>query len=252
MRITLLGTGSSLGIPVIGCTCSVCSSENSHNKRDRPSILIEYNDSVILVDTSPDFRQQAIRNSIKQIDAVIYTHAHADHIFGLDDLRIVIERQRQSLPVLANQETLERLKQIFTYAFDTNLWKSDQPRLAPRVIDGNFDLFGKSITPIPVLHNQDLVYGYRIDDFAYVTDVSYISTESVSLLEGVDTLIISALRLKPHVKHLELDKIIDLVVELKVKQAYLTHISHEMEHSWLQEYCPPHINPGYDGLVIEI
>lgn len=252
MKITFLGTGSSLGIPVIGCPCGVCTSDNSRNRRDRPSILVEYNERRILIDTSPDFRQQALSAGLSGLDAVIYTHAHADHIFGLDDLRILVERERSPLPVYASRETLTRLQNIFGYAFSATIWHTDQPRLKPLEINGPFELFGETVQPIPVMHQNTEVFGYRFGDFAYLTDVSHIPESSMTLLRGVDTLVISALRRKPHPKHIALDGIIDTVESLGVSKAWLTHISHDLEHDWLNQYCPGHIEPAYDGLVITV
>jgi phosphoribosyl 1,2-cyclic phosphate phosphodiesterase len=252
MKITFLGTGSSLGIPVIGCGCNTCNSSNSKNMRDRPSILIETEGKTLLIDTSPDFRQQAIRQKIQHIDAVLFTHAHADHIFGFDDLRILIERKGETLPVFGSDITIKILKSVFAYAFETNIWKSEKPRLAPVCIQEEFVIQGIPVVPIPVLHQNTEVYGFRFGKFAYITDVSFISEESLKLLDGLEYLVISALRIKPHPKHMELDDVIALVNSLGLKRTWITHISHELEHNWLIDYLPDTMEPAFDGLVIEL
>lgn len=247
-----MGTGSSLGIPVIGCNCDVCNSEDTRNVRDRPSLLMEFNGKTVLFDTSPDFRQQAIRNKLERLDAVLYTHAHADHIFGLDDLRIVIERQQRPLPMYGSSHTLARLRSIFSYAFEAKIWGTFEPRLSPVEIDGGFELFGEKFIPVPVMHENTEVLGFRCGDFAYVTDVSHIPESSLALLEGLDVLVISALRQKPHPKHISLDGIINICEQLSPGQTWLTHISHDLEHGWLEEYCPVGVNPANDGMVLEL
>ena len=191
MKITFLGTGGSLGVPLIGCKCPVCRSADRRNHRLRPSVLIETPDNIILIDTSPDFRQQALRNSIRRIDTLLLTHCHADHCLGLDDLRIVIDRQREPVALYSSAETIERLSRVFGYLLKSRIWNMDTPRFRMRPVESPIPLNEHTLTPLPVLHDRSVVLGWRIDDIAYVTDASYIPEETESSMHGLDLLIIN-------------------------------------------------------------
>lgn len=251
MKLTFLGTGGSLGVPVIGCDCPVCASDDPHNRRYRPAALLEFDGRQILIDTPPEFRLQALRHGIERLDAVLYTHAHADHILGLDDLRIIGERMQACIPVFGSPETLASLKHMFGYAFVQKIWRTDIPLLEAHPVRGMFDLFGLEVIPVPVQHAEMEVLGFRFGPFAYVTDVSHIPGPSMSLLEDLDLLVISALRPRPHMKHFSVDQAVEVVRRLKPSRTFFTHISHELEHETLKRYLPAGIEPAWDGLVVE-
>jgi phosphoribosyl 1,2-cyclic phosphate phosphodiesterase len=252
MRITFLGTGTSTGVPVIGCRCRVCTSTDPRNQRLRPSILLEWNDRGILVDSSSDFRQQALRHRIDRLDAVLYTHAHADHVMGLDDLRIYNFRQKADLPVYGSAGTLEHLRRTFWYAFTETQEGGGKPRLDLRPVAGSFDLFGVRVDPVPLWHGELEVFGYRIGKFAYCTDCNRIPPASMQALDALDVLVLDALRPTPHPTHFSLPETLALLAQLRPKVAYLIHMGHDIEHLETEETLPPGIHLAYDGLVLEI
>lgn len=252
LRVTMLGSGTSTGIPVIGCDCFVCRSSDPRNRRMRPGLRLEIGGHSILVDTSPDFREQALSYGIDRVDAVLYTHSHADHVFGLDDLRIYNFRQRASIPCFGSAETMRRMRQIFSYVFEEGQEGGGKPRLELVAVDAPFDLLGQRVTPIPVLHGAMEVYGFRIGRFACVTDVSFISEESFALLAGVELLVLSALRYRPHPTHFTLAESIRVARRIGARRTLLTHIAHDIDHVDLRLPLPPGIELGYDGLVAEL
>jgi len=251
VRITFLGTGTSVGVPRIGCDCPVCTSSNPRNKRLRCSILLEHFDHSILVDTSPDLRLQALRNDVRNVDAVLYTHSHADHLHGLDDVRVYCFGRDDPLPVYGDRQTLERINHVFDYAFDS-AWAEGVPRLSPHVMDGDLELFGLQITPVQVLHGRLPVLAYRVGRFAYVTDCSSIPDASMDQLRGLDTLVLGALRHREHPTHFNVDQALEMVELLRPRQAFLTHIAHDLEHEETNDYLPEHVELAYDGLVLDI
>ena len=249
MRLTMLGSGTSTGVPVIGCDCAVCRSSDPRNRRMRPGLRLESARGSLVIDTSPDFREQALRFGIDRVDAVLYTHPHADHVFGLDDLRIFNFRQHGSIPCFGSAATMERMRQIFTYVFEDGQEGGGKPRLELVAVRAPFDLFGWSVVPIPVRHGEMEVFGFRVGRFACVTDVNYISEESFALLAGVELLVLSALRYRPHPTHFSLAEAIAVAERIGARRTLLTHIAHDIDHGRLQIPLPPGIELGYDGLV---
>ncbi|MFQ3549305.1 MAG: MBL fold metallo-hydrolase [Armatimonadota bacterium] len=248
MNITFLGTGTSHGIPVIGCCCNVCTSSNPKNNRNRCSLLIENGYKNIIIDTPPEFRIQAVRFNINKADAILLTHSHADHIFGLDDVRRFNEIQNGSITVYGSEETLHTVKRVFEYVFVPTQIGGGKPKLNLKVIDKNFECCGENIIPIPVKHGKVDVLGYRIKDFAYVTDCNYIPGKSMDLLKDLDTIVLGVVRRKKHTTHFSVMEALDVIKDLKPKRAYFTHLSHKLEHCELDLELPQHISPAYDGL----
>jgi phosphoribosyl 1,2-cyclic phosphate phosphodiesterase len=252
LRITFLGTGTSQGVPLVGCKCPVCCSPDPKNNRKRPSLWLEFAGKSVLIDTSPEFRLQALECGISHIDAVLFTHAHADHIFGFDDIRRFNQMQRQTIPIYASANTIAVLKGLFSYAFAVNEDNWAVPRARAMIIDGNFSLFGQLCQPLLVYHGALPVTAFRIGNFAYVTDCSLIPAKTMSQLYGLDVLVIDALRYRPHTTHFNVDQALQVINTLQPKQAYLTHMCHEVEHTQLAASLPPTVAPAYDGLVIEV
>lgn len=254
MRVEFLGTGTSQGVPVIACGCEVCRSLNSKDKRLRSSILIQYNQRSIVVDTGPDFRYQMLRHRVPRLDAVLMTHAHKDHIAGLDDVRAFNYIQEQSIPIYANADTLERLRTEFYYAFSSHKYPGipqlELEEIAPGV---SFNLYGKAVIPIEVMHFKMPVLGFRIDNFAYITDAKTLSAESIDLLKGVEVLVLNALQRDPHISHLTMDEAIALSREINPKKTYLTHMGHRFgTHQQIESWLPEDIFPAFDGLCLDI
>jgi phosphoribosyl 1,2-cyclic phosphate phosphodiesterase len=245
----MLGSGTSTGVPVIGCDCAVCRSTDPRNRRMRPGLLLEAAGLSVIVDTSPDFREQALRFDVSRVDAVLYTHPHADHVFGLDDLRIFNFRQGGSIPCYGSGETMARMRQIFTYVFEAGQEGGGKPRLDLIAVRDPFDLLGLTVVPIPVAHGDMEVFGYRIGRFACVTDVNFISEASFELLAGVELLVLSALRYRPHPTHFSLAEAIAVAARIGARRTLLTHIAHDIDHGRVEIPLPPGIEIGYDGLV---
>jgi phosphoribosyl 1,2-cyclic phosphate phosphodiesterase len=252
MKVTFLGTGTSTGVPVIGCHCRVCTSEDPRNQRLRPSILLEWRERKILVDSSTDFRQQALRHRIDQLDAVLYTHCHADHVMGLDDLRIYNFRQRSDLPVYGSPGTLADIRRTFWYAFAETQEGGGKPRLDLHEVEGPFDLFGVRVEPVPLWHGDLSVSGYRIGGFAYCTDCNRIPGDSRNLLAELEVLVIDALRPTPHPTHFSLSETLAVLGDLRPRRSYLIHMGHDLEHEETERGLPPSVRLAYDGLVLEI
>ena len=252
LRVTMLGSGTSSGVPVIGCSCAVCTSPNPRNRRFRAGLKIEFDDRVLLVDTPTDLRQQALRFGLPRLDAILFTHAHADHIFGLDDVRIFNFRQRRSIPCYGSRQTLAALRQTFSYVFEKDEPGGGKPRLDLLEIEGAIDLFGRRFEPIPVLHGRLPVNGYRCGGFAYVTDCSYIPEASWPLLEGLDALILGALRYRAHPTHFSVEQAIAVARRAGAARTYFTHLAHEVDHDLPRVPLPAGIDFGYDGLVLDL
>ncbi len=252
MKITFLGTGTSHGVPVIGCNCPVCHSNDPYNNRTRSSIWIQIDDSDLLIDTANEFRIQALRSGIKSIDAVLYTHCHADHVFGFDDLRIFSSRTGKPIPYFGNRETLTEMEQVFSYVFRKTQKGGGKPQVRPQVVEKEFILNDVKITPIPVYHGKIPIYGYRVEDMAYITDCSRLPAKSKELLLGLKVLILGVVRHEPHPTHMHVEAALELVANLKPEKTYFTHISHLLEHHKTNSLLPKGIRLAYDGLTIKI
>jgi phosphoribosyl 1,2-cyclic phosphate phosphodiesterase len=253
LKITFLGTGTSQGVPVIACECNVCQSHDSRDKRLRSSILVEYENATFIVDTGPDFREQMLRAQVKRLDAILITHAHKDHIGGLDDVRAFNYKQRTSIDVYSRSDVQESIKREFSYAFAKNRYPG-VPKITLHTIENTPFLINKiPIIPIDVLHYRIHVFGYRFGDFTYITDANYISDDEKKKIMGTKVLVINALRKEKHISHFTLNEAIEIISEIKPQQAYLTHISHLMGlHQDVEKELPANINLAYDGLVINI
>ena len=253
LEITVLGSGTSVGVPTIGCHCAVCTSTDPRDNRLRPSILVRYEGRNVLIDTTPDFRTQALRARIERLDAVIFTHAHADHIMGLDDVRPFNFRQKERIPIFAAPETMAAIQRCFPYIFDGGKKESNVPQLDTRVLDGGpFDVCGMEFQPVPILHGSATIYGYRFGAAAYLTDHSEIPPASMELLRGLDVLFLDGLRYKPHPTHTTVDQAVRLAAELQPKRCYLTHICHDLRHERAESLLPPDVRLAYDGLEIAV
>ena len=263
LHLTVLGSGTSMGVPTIGCECRVCRSTDPRDSRLRPSVLLRFSDGSaplttcrnILIDTTPDFRAQALRHRLKSLDAVIFTHGHADHILGLDDIRPFNLRQGD-IPVYANEETLGILQRTFAYIFSGTPTESTVPGVTLNRIDGPLDLFGLALVPVPARHGEMDVLGFRFGRAAYLTDFSAVPESSKPLLRDLDDLILDALRYTPHPMHSSVDQSLALVDELRPRRAWFTHICHDLAHeetnARLAEHGFPHVQLAYDGLTFEV
>jgi phosphoribosyl 1,2-cyclic phosphate phosphodiesterase len=255
VEITFLGTGTSNGIPVIGCPCAVCSSSDPRDRRSRTSAVIHdgKNNRNYLIDTATELRLQALQLGLKRVDAVLMTHAHADHTGGFDDLRRFNELQSAHIPVFANVETASVLKERFAYAFtDAFDFYGGKPDLLLHEVNETFEVFGRRITPIPVLHGRMPVFGYRIGKLAYVTDAKEIPDSSLDLLRDLDVLVVNALRTTPHPTHLSLPEALMIIEEVRPRMAYLVHLSHELSHAEAESKLPTGVHAAYDGLRVPV
>lgn len=240
-----------MGVPTLGCHCAVCESGDPRDKRTRPSVLLSYGGRNVVIDTTPDFRYQAMRARMDRLDAVLYTHAHADHILGLDDIRPFNLKQKSNIPIYATKETLNTLRRQFAYIFDETPTESSLPLVELHAIDGPIELFGATIVPIPAMHGTQPVLGFRIGSAAYLTDFSHVPDGSRALLLGLDDLILDALRYVQHPTHSNVEQSLALVKELKPKRAWFTHICHDLGHAETNTRLPQNVQLAYDGLQIE-
>ncbi len=253
MKITLLGTGTSQGIPVIACNCDVCRSSDARDKRLRSAVMIEDGITRIVVDAGPDFRQQMLQHNVDHLDAVLLTHEHADHIFGLDDIRSFNWLNRSAMDVYCEERVQDNLKKIFNYVFAVDKYPGI-PRMDLKSVDEKpFKVGAIEILPIRLLHYQLPVYGFRFGKFAYLTDFSAINEAEFEKLNGVETLVICALRKASHISHLDLKSALEIIRKLSPRKAYLTHMSHDIgKHADLLEELPENVEPGYDGLILNV
>lgn len=249
--LTVLGSGTSMGVPTIGCACAVCRSTDPHDRRTRPSVLIQYGGKSVLIDTTPDFREQAIREKITQIDAVLYTHTHADHILGIDDLRPLSYHRKGKIPLYARPESAEFIRNMFRYIFDADYKFGGLAQLELKPIAGTFDLFGITVEPVPVIHGETEIFGYRLGSAAYLTDFSRIPETSLAQLEGLDVLFLDGLRHQPHPTHSTVENSIRIANELKAKRVFFTHICHDLPHAATNAALPPHVRLSHDGMKLE-
>ena len=249
---TFLGTGTSVGVPMIGCDCPVCRSPDPRNQRYRCSVLICTPRGNLLIDTPPELRLQLLRANVRLVHAVLYTHYHADHLFGLDDVRLFPKQLGGPMPIYCTNEVEEKIRQAFEYAFRPHV--DGMPPLAiprlelRRITDEPFHVLGERVVPIPLLHAHFNVLGFRVGDVAYCTDVSQIPERSWPLLEGLRVLVLDALRFKPHPAHFGLYQALEVIDRLRPQQAYFTHMSHELEHEAVNRQLPPGVQLAYDGL----
>ncbi len=253
--ITVLGSGTSVGVPTINCSCRVCLSDDPRDKRLRPSILVSYGDRNVLIDTTPDFRQQALQAGFRSLDAILYTHAHADHIMGLDDVRPFNYGRQERIPVYGSQQTLDAVRRIFPYAFEgESRHPGGIPRLSANTINGGgpLDLFGLEFMPVPLVHGPTTVFGFRFGAAAYLTDHSDIPASSLDMLRDLDVLFLDALRRQPHPMHTTVDQALGWVEAVKPKRAYFTHICHDLPHAETCAGLPLHVDLAHDGLRIEV
>jgi len=250
-RLTVLGSGTSMGVPTIGCDCAVCHSSDPRDRRTRPSIMIEYGGNAVLIDTTPDFREQAIREQIRKLDAVLYTHTHADHILGIDDLRPLTFHRGGKIPLYARPEAAEFLRSMFRYIFDDTYKYGGIAQVELLPINGPVELFGALFEPVKVLHGDAEIFGFRFGSAAYLTDFSAIPEESFSQLENLDVLFLDALRRRPHPTHSTLDNSLRIVERLRPKRAFFTHICHDLPHAATNESLPEHAQLSYDGMKLE-
>lgn len=253
MKVTFLGTGTSQGVPVIGCTCEVCRSLDYRDKRLRSSVHIEARGQSLVIDTGPDFRQQMLRENINRLDAVILTHAHRDHTAGIDDVRAYNFLQQMNMPVYGTAETLDQIKSDFAYIFAPDNYPG-LPRLDLKPINENaFSIDGISIQPLPVLHLKLPVLGFRIGDFSYITDANAIPDSTYEKLKGTKVLVLNALQREHHISHFNLKEAIDIVQKVNPAKAYFTHISHKMGlHAAISKELPENISLAVDGLQISL
>ena len=274
MRVTLLGTGTSHGVPAIACDCAVCHSEDPHDRRLRPSILLDLGDAAsrqrltpggvdaslaaaavryVLVDTSTDLRAQALTYDVRRVDAILFTHSHADHIMGLDEVRRYNMVQQSAIGCYADQRTLGDLRRIFSYIFDAGPpTGGGVPRLSLFEVGGPFSIGGVEVVPVPLMHGSRQILGYRVGSFAYLTDCNHIPDRSWPLLEGVDTLVLDALRNRPHSTHFSVDQALQVVERLRPERTWFTHICHDLPHAATCARLPEGVELAYDGLVLEI
>jgi phosphoribosyl 1,2-cyclic phosphate phosphodiesterase len=253
IRLEMLGSGASFGVPVIGCSCPTCTSSDPHDLRARSSVRLQWEDVQVVVDSGPDFRMQCLRSGIARLDAIWYTHAHADHTAGLDDLRPFC-RPDQPLLVRAQSSTLDELSRRHAYAFrnDPNPFGVSKPTLRTLAISGPFEECGRRVTPIPVKHGPFDVLGFRVGNLAYITDVNEIPPSSMELLEGLEVLILSGLRPKPHPTHFHLEAAVEVSRVIGARRTILTHLAHDLTHRQLCACLPEGIEAGWDGLTVEI
>jgi phosphoribosyl 1,2-cyclic phosphate phosphodiesterase len=257
MRLTFLGTGTSFGVPQIGCTCAVCHSTDPRDKRYRSGAILEADGTTILIDTPPELRLQLLAGGFTRIDAVVYTHEHADHINGIDDLRIFSVRRAQPLPIYGPAETLEQVRASFNYIFDDAVRPyegTSKPRLSLHPVEPNqpVSIAGIAVLPLAFEHGHLRVFGYRFGRLAYITDVKQIPEDAREHLQGLDVLVLNALWWRPHPTHLSISEAVDTAHALAARRTYLTHLTHETGHAELEGKLPPGIFPAYDGLVVEV
>ena len=254
MKITFLGTGTSQGVPLIACDCTICASNNIRDKRLRSSILVQVDDQNIVIDSGPDFRQQMLRTGIKHLDALVFTHAHKDHIAGMDDIRGFNFAMKKPIDVYCTSKVVDHMKREFHYIFEEIKYPGI-PEVDIHLIqnDQNFFVGKTEIQPIEVKHLNMKVLGFRFDKFVYITDANYISDKEKEKIKGCEVLVLNALRIETHLSHFSLREAIALVNEIKPKRAFFTHISHQLGlHDEIEKDLPPNIRLAYDGLEIEV
>lgn len=251
MKVIFLGSGTSQGVPVIGCTCEVCSSVDYHDKRLRASIFIEYLGLHLVIDTGPDFRQQMLRERIRKLDAVLFTHAHKDHTAGLDDIRSFNFLQRKDMPIFGEEMVLDQLQKEFSYIFAANKYPGVPRVELNEITNSPFEVNGKKVLPIRVMHYKLPVLGFRLGDFTYITDANHISDEEKEKIKGSKVVVLNALQKTEHISHFTLDEALEIMSELQPEKGYLTHISHKLGlHAEVSKELPSNVELAWDGLKI--
>lgn len=249
--LTVLGSGTSMGVPTIGCDCKVCTSPDARDRRTRPSIFLVYGGHGVLIDSTPDFREQALREKISRIDAVLYTHGHADHILGLDDLRPLTFKREQKLPLYADDATAKIIERTFAYAFNPVSTYATRPQVTLHRLNGMLQLFGARFLPLKVMHGDTEVTAYRFGSAAYLTDFSTVPPETMEALQGLDLLFLDALRRRPHPSHSSLDESLKIVEKLRPARAFFVHMSHDLGHEETNRSLPDGVRLAHDGLKLE-
>ncbi len=253
LRLTILGSGTSHGVPMIACGCDVCRSSDPRDRRTRTSALLEYDGHGVLIDTAPELRLQCVACGVTRVDAVLLTHAHADHVVGLDDVRRFNDLLGRELPVYGAADTLARVREMFRYAFeDDPSYPSAKPQLRATPITGSFEVGGRLVTPLPYWHGPARVLGFRVGGVAYCPDCSAIPDETWPLLAGLDVLVLDALRRRPHPTHFNLEQALAVAARIGARRTLLTHIAHELGHAATSAALPPGVELAYDGLVCEV
>lgn len=254
LKLTFLGTGTSHGIPVIACDCPVCLSADHRNQRYRCSAWVQWRGKSLLIDTATELRLQACRAGLRRVDGVLFTHAHQDHIGGLDDVRRFNDLQRTTIPCYGNAETTASLRQKYAYAFEPTQFGGGKPRLDLRTVRAGepFEAAGVPVLPVGVLHGSIEALGYRMADFAYVTDVSAVPEASLPPLEGLELLVIDALRWRPHPTHFSIEEALEVVRRVRPTRTLFTHICHDLDHEKTNRALPEGVSLAYDGLVVEM
>jgi len=252
LELLFLGTGTSHGVPMIGCDCEVCASTDPRDRRTRASVVISWDDHHVAVDTPPDFRQQLLANDVTRMDALLYTHHHADHIHGIDDVRVFSSRSGVPMPTFGDAELCRFFRRTFRYIFAVNPDNLNVPRMNLQAVDGPFNLFGRRIQPVPVRHGANMALGYRIDGLAYVPDCSGIPESSRPLLQGLEVLVLDALKPTPHPTHFSLPESLAAIEDLAPRRAYLTGLSHRISHARTAADLPDGVALAFDGLRVRI
>jgi phosphoribosyl 1,2-cyclic phosphate phosphodiesterase len=252
MKVTFLGTGTSLGVPIIGCKCAVCNSQDKRDRRLRSSVYVQVSGKCFIIDTGPDFRIQCLDNGVKRVDAVFITHIHRDHLSGLDDIRPFCYQQKAFIPLYGTKTTCERVLKDFGYCFGENRYPGVPDVELQEIGRENFDVQGVTVTPITVMHGKMEVTAYRIENFTYITDASFIPEESLKKILGTEYLVVNALRKEPHPSHFTIYQALDLIEKVAPKHAYITHVGHGFGfYDEMQKTLPQNVTLAYDGLQIE-
>lgn len=253
MKVNFLGTGTSQGVPVIGCDCSVCKSLDFRDKRLRTSIHVEASGVSLVVDTGPDFRMQMLRTGIKRLDAVLFTHEHKDHTAGMDDIRPFNFLQKTDMPIFARRNVLDQIRREYSYVFSSERYPGVPQIESIEITEAPFRINGLTVTPIPVLHYKLPVFGFRFGDFSYITDANYIPAESLKLMEGTEVLVLNALQNDPHISHFTLREAIEMSKKIGAKQTFFTHMSHRLgRHAEIDAELPQGMALAYDGLELTL
>jgi phosphoribosyl 1,2-cyclic phosphate phosphodiesterase len=253
MKVTFLGTGTSQGVPVIGCACDVCRSMDYRDKRLRSSIHIQVSDKSFVVDTGPDFRQQMLREQISKVDAVLYTHGHKDHIAGLDDVRAYNYLHNMDMPIYGNKDVLKQLQIEFHYAFGQLKYPGTPQIQLNEITEDQFEACGVRFTPLPVKHFKLPVLGFRVNDFCYITDANHIPDSTYEKMKGTKVLVLNALQREKHISHFNLNEALDVATKVGAEQTYFIHVSHKLgRHNQIEKELPNSVALAYDGLVITI